>query len=260
MRDMTPQEFLKKLNSYLDIPAKVETSGANSSLKNSSLETLKLLLDQTLSEYRANHSLITELVNSYNTLKKKYSENNISSIPIEQKKVLREFLSRINNEKNDRSSLDTKILEIRKEIDEKEGKSYRFKKASESTLGQYKKQIQLFSLIKLELSDGVHTFILLSNDIKERLFLGDLDYLKTDTPLGSACLGKKPGDEITFIAPSGLNIQGKILECSLPSLEQMQLIVSALEFEPTEDLQEKVNPFHLQETYGTNTSRHRKGG
>lgn len=118
----------------------------------------------------------------------------------------------------------------------------------------------MYSIVKVELRDGLHTFILLSKDLNKRPYVSDIECINTGTPIGDACLGKKSGDEFTYHAPNGLLMTGKMLECSLPTVSQLEQVISSQERPDQLESSEKVNPFHLHDTYGTNTSRHRKGG
>jgi hypothetical protein len=269
MREVSPQEFLKTLNHHLSIARKVSTSEVTHQEMAKRLEIVEESLSRVLAEYKANHQLISELVENYNksknTIEPETPGTEFQNSSVQES----ENLAKINNAKEVRTALDQEILKLRNEKNSIRSSINNFRpqgdakqrwNSSELFFDLFKTKVALYSIVKLELSDGIHTFILLGKDLGARFFLSDFEYLKADTPIAQACFGRKPGDEIAYKAPSGLELKGRILECSLPSIQQMDQVISALNEPLANDASDKITPFHLHDLYGSNNSRLRKGG
>jgi hypothetical protein len=118
----------------------------------------------------------------------------------------------------------------------------------------------VYSVVKLEFEYETSTFLIVSKDVKERFILEGIEHLKSDTPIAHACLGKGVGDEISYIVRGEFDRKARILECSLPSLQQIEELISRLDVSPRNEIQNQTDAFYLQSQYGTNASRYRKGG
>ena len=269
MRDVSPQDFFKTLNHHLSIALKVSTSEVTYQEMAKRLEIVEESLAKVLLEHKTNHQLISDLVEIYNKsqniIDPENPEHEFQNSSVQDS----EKLARINNAKKVRFALDQEILKLRNEKNSIRSSINNFRpqrdakqrwNSSELFFDLYKTKVALYSIVKLELSDGIHTFILLGKDLGTRFYLSDFEYLKADTPIAQACFGRKPGDEIVYKAPSGLELKGRILECSLPSIQQMDQVISALGQPLANDASNKITPFHLHDLYGSNNSRLRKGG
>ena len=260
MVDISPQAFLKKMNSHLALHSEAMTPNASSLFYVKDLHIAKELLEQALERYRENHQLIKELVTNYNNIILESKASDSSNIPNDLKLLANELFIKITKAKEMRTTMDQEIMEIRKRIEEIRRPTKRYMSESEKFIMHYKKQVSIFSVVKLEFSDGIQTFLLGPEEISERFLLNDVIYLKTNSDVGRACFGKKIGDEIAFKTQNGLDGKVKILDCSLPSVEQMEQLISASEFPPKSEAPEKTSPFHLHNLFGSNNSRYRKGG
>ena len=260
MVDISPQAFLKKMNSHLALHSEAMTPNASSLYYVKDLHIVKELLEQALERYRENHQLIKELVTNYNNIILDLKNADSSNNPNDLKSLANVLFIKITEAKEIRTTMDQEIMEMRKRIEEIQRPAKRHLSESEKFIAHYKKQVSIFSVVKLEFSYGVQTFLLLSENVSEGLFSVDFDYLKTDSDVGRACLGKKVGDEITYKVQNRSDSTVKILDCSLPSVELMEQLISAIESPQKSEAPEKISPFHLQNLFGTNNSRYRKGG
>ena len=102
--------------------------------------------------------------------------------------------------------------------------------------------------------------MIVSKDVDGNAYVRDLSLIRADTPIGNACLGRRVGSRITYQAPNGLELEANILECSLPSVEQVDQLIQSIEARSNFPEEGNVNPFYLQDVYDSNNSRRRKGG
>jgi len=269
MREVTPQEFLKTLNHHLAVVNKVSMSEETFQEMSQRLKTIEESLVHLGEEHAENFRILSQLVESYNKSNIQKVNNNSDETPAQDNSEKSQALAKINEAKEIHSSLGAKILNLKNEKNRikssinnfrPQGEAKRRWTNSDSFFDSYKTKVNLYSIVKLELRDGIHSFILLGKDLDHRPYLSDAESINTGTPIGDSCLGKKLGEEFIYQAPNGLQMKGKVLECSAPSVNQIEEIISSLDRPQYLESSEKIDPFHLQETYGTNTSRHRKGG
>ena len=103
-------------------------------------------------------------------------------------------------------------------------------------------------------------FILASEVFRQNVFSLDLDIISIESPLGQSCLGKQIGDLISYRTPNGRMVTGEIINFESPLIEQIEKMIVEAESRPSINKGERLNPFYLQDNFGTNNSRYRKGG
>lgn len=265
MRDLTPQEFLAKLNHHLGIKSEfVEPRSVKPEFQFiqeiNNLETINNLLEVALSKYKIDYQLISDMVDTYNNKENKLEKLGSSDSSNQPDMIKSQLLAEIITAKEKRDKLGEEISMLRNRKDEVRGLAKRRKTDSDRFFSSFKSQVMLYSIVKLGFGYETSTFIILSKNIKERFSLEGLEHLKSDTAVANACLGKRVGEEINYKVREEFDARATILECSLPSVEQMEQLISALESIPPLGKQDQVEPFHLHDLYGSNNSRLRKGG
>ena len=100
------------------------------------------------------------------------------------------------------------------------------------------------------------TFILLTDFQRELVSLGNLDIYSIDSPLGKACLGKRIEELISYEAPGGRMVNGVVVRCDLPTVEQMEKIISKLDRAIVTGPSARVD----LDSWSSNNTRYRKGG
>lgn len=260
MRDLTPQEFLAKMNHHLSIKTgsiKPEFRFIQDVTK---LETIEDLLESALLRYKKEYLLIVDLVDEYNNKDTKSEQLNSPKSSNQADLIKAELLKKIISAKEKRDKLGEELLALRNRKEEIRRKSKGHKTESDRFFASFKNQVMLYSVVKVEFRYETSTFIILSKDIKERFSLEGLEHLKSDTPVARACLGKRVGDQIKYKVREEFDAEAKILECSLPSVEQIEMIISHLDSGMPHQIQEAPVTFLLHDLYGSNNSRLRKGG
>lgn len=125
-------------------------------------------------------------------------------------------------------------------------------------LEKYEKSVNLYSIVSVDFMGKDSTFILVTEYQRAHVSAGKLDIYSIESPLGVACLEKRVGESISCLIPNGNTIQGIITKCQLPSLEQMQQIISTV----NRVLVSKPNsgPRVDLDSWTSNNTRYRKGG
>ena len=165
----------------------------------------------------------------------------------ETKKERDEKFEKIQNLRFDRDHVSQNIGHIRRKYED-----------TKYFLEKYEKSVNLYSIVSVDFMGKDSTFILVTEYQRPHVSVGNLDIYSIESPLGGACLEKKVGESISCLLPSGNRIEGLITSCHLPSLEQMQEIISgvnrALVSKP--DSGPKVD----LDSWTSNNSRFRKQG
>jgi len=182
---------------------------------------------------------------------------------LETKKLRSDSWENLANAEEERDDLYKRISELRTRRDElshQVGHIKRQRKAVTDFFRIVEYRTTLYAIVTLEIKFETITFQLLTEDQRTKAWGLGLDTYAVESPIGQACINKMAGEEISYTAPNGLNLQGRIVEFSLPSLQQMESLISTLDAKHQYHSKEEVNPFHLHDMYGTNNSRIRKGG
>ena len=181
----------------------------------------------------------------------------------ETKKLRSDTWELLANAEKERDDIYSQIRELRGQRDElsrEVGHLRRKIKATSDFFKSLEDRTTLFSIVTLELNSDKFTFQLLTEDQRSKAWNVEIDSYAVESPIGRACLNKRTGEEISYVAPNGSTLNGSILEFSLPTLDQMEKLIGSLESKHTFHSNDEVNPFYLQDMYGTNNSRRRKGG
>ena len=120
--------------------------------------------------------------------------------------------------------------------------------------------VALYSIVTVNLSGDRMVFALLTESQRDRVTIDTLDIYSINSPLGRACLGKRSGEKFSFIAPSGRTLEGNVISCDFPTAVQMDNLIKIMEARPLSQRPAQTNQFALFDRYGSNNSRHRKGG
>jgi hypothetical protein len=222
MYDLTPSEFLEKMNRYVTHYKKVQDAE---------------LIYQKM--YR-------DLQNLDRLLNEKTEQSNLTDIDINVE---------IDELKNEKHYIKSRINNFRPQADGRK----RWEETREF-INLYNSKVSFYSVVHVQLSNQDIHFMLVSSTIKENLNAEKLWCMKSETPLAKACLGKSRGSEFSYVAPSGVSEHGKILNCSLPTIEQMQQLIYSQTQPSDKGFSQQIKPFELHDLYGTNNSRLRKGG
>jgi len=260
MRDPTPQEFLAKMNHHLAIKTGSDKPEFQFIKEITKLATIDDLLESTLLKYKKDYLMIVDLVDKYNNKENKAEVLNLPNSSNRPDSTRAQLLEEIINAKAKRDKLGEELLALRNRKEEIRRKSKGYKSESDRFLSSFRNQVMLYSVIKVQFNYETSTFIILSKDIKERFSLEGIEHLKSDTPVARACLGKRVGDQIKYKVREEFDVEAKILECSLPSVEQLEMIISNLDLGMPPHMQDESATFLLHDLYGSNTSRYRKGG
>jgi hypothetical protein len=258
MSDVTPHQFRKEMNFHLAVHSKVANSKEIYARMSADIESLADQEQILLEKYSANHKLISDLVETYQGLLKQKEESYLSK-----------ELDEINAAKAVRATMDQEVLLIRKKANILRNDMYHFRpeapsrgkwNESESYLNEFNNKAALYSIISLETINENLTFMLVGKDIDGHAYMRNLSLIKDDTPIGRACKGRRVGSIISYQAPNGLELEAKILECSLPSVEQIDELIQSIEPRDNHSKAQNVDPFYLHDLYDSNNSRRRKGG
>lgn len=258
MSDVTPHQFRKQMNFHLAVHSKVVNATEIYARMTVDIESLTEQEQKLLEKYGDNHKLISDLVAKYQEL-----------LPGKNESDLSKALDEINAAKAIRATMDQDVLLIRKRVNILRNDMYHFRpeapsrgkwNESESYLNEFRHKVSLYSIVTLETRHENVTFMLVSKDVDGNAYVRDLSLIRADTPIGNACLGRRVGSRITYQAPNGLELEANILECSLPSVEQVDQLIQSIEARSNFPEEGNVNPFYLQDVYDSNNSRRRKGG
>lgn len=125
----------------------------------------------------------------------------------------------------------------------------------------YDSHISIFSIVTLDLTGDLLKFILVTEDQRQNSFASfETDVISSDSPIGKSCIGKRLGDSISYTTPNDRTIFGTVVKCELPTVEQLANMFRPLNSKPIHDSHKKKDPFYLHDHFGSNNSRHRKGG
>jgi transcription elongation GreA/GreB family factor len=150
-------------------------------------------------------------------------------------------------------------LRYSRDIQSRDIKTLRSKlNETEKFFEKHKNTVSLYSVVELDLQGEVFEFILLTDELRRNVSLGNLDNYSIESPLGKSCVGKQISDEVTYTAPSGQEISGSIKNCNFPTLDQIQIIIDGM------NQQGLPNPTSTSKLdlagWSSNNSRYRKGG
>jgi len=133
-------------------------------------------------------------------------------------------------------------------------------KSTRDFMRQKENVVSLYSIVTVNLSGDQLTFVLVTESQRNRVSLGDLHVYSIDSPLGSACLGKRSNEKFSYVAPSGRTLEGDVINCDFPTAQQLDNLITILEARPLSKQPARINPFELFDRHGSNNSRNRKGG
>ena len=254
-----PRDFALELEGHLNIRDEIEKLDA--SLK-SRLESI-FFLDNRIFE---TSKLCDNLQLEISKLKIEYDSHNYNYGLGEahrdfaiNKKLRNETWAKIYEAGKERDGYYEKIQEIRTERDlllKKVGDNYRKFKTSNQFFELHEKRVALYSIVSVDFMGKISKFILLTEYQRAQISLGNLDIYSVDSPLGKACVGKRIDQSFSYTIPSGAEITGKILECALPSLEQMEQIISKLNRAIVSSPSVSLN----LNAWTSNNTRYQKGG
>ena len=120
--------------------------------------------------------------------------------------------------------------------------------------------VSLYSIVTVNLSGDQMIFALVTESQRDRVSIDRLDIYSITSPLGRACLGKRSGEQFSYVAPSGRTFDGTVVNCDFPTAEQMDNLITIMEARPLSQRPMQTNQFALFDRYGSNNSRNRKGG
>ena len=221
MFELAPKDFLEKMIKHVTHFEKVKNA------------------EKTYQEMAAEISKIENLIS-------RLTEEEINSENVNQE---------IEALKKQKNSLKSSINNFRPQADGKR----RWEETREF-IDFYNKFVSYFSIVTLELETRQITFMVIGQRIRETLRTKNLWCMKIDTPIALACFGKQVGTTVNFTSPNGVTQNFKIVNCSLPTTEQMEQVIEAQSHTYVENLSTQMSPFELFEKYGSNNSRLRKGG
>jgi transcription elongation GreA/GreB family factor len=254
-----PRDFALELEGHLKVRDEIEK--LDSFLK-SRLESI-FLLDNRISE---TSKLCDKLQSEISKLKKEYDSHNFNYGLGEahrdftiNKKLRNETWTKIYEAGKERDGYYEKMQEIQSERDlllKKVGDNYRKFKTSNQFYELHEKRVALYSIVSVDFMGKVSKFILLTEYQRAHISLSSLDIYSVDSPLGKACVGKRIEQSFSYTVPSGAELTGKILECALPSLEQMEQIISKLNRAIVSSPSVSLN----LNSWTSNNTRYQKGG
>jgi hypothetical protein len=163
----------------------------------------------------------------------------------------------------EREEIVQKVRSLRIERDELFKQVKQLKSKIELTkrfFSYYDFHVSLFSKVTLEISGEKLSFLLLTEEHREKIWIKDLNSYAVESPIGRACFNKMIGEVFTYHKPNGSDVSGRILDFSLPSLALMEEMIECLENRNVQEKPREIGTFHLHDLYGSNTSRYRKGG
>jgi transcription elongation GreA/GreB family factor len=175
------------------------------------------------------------------------------------KQLRKETWSELFETAENRDNLYKEIAELRGQRDEisrNVGEIKRKIKLTSDFFNYYKLNVSLFSIVSVEIKGSSDEFLLLTEYQRDRAWLKDLSIYSAESPIGKACLGKRVGESFSYLAPNGAQINGQIVRCELPTLEQMEQIVTQLNRATVITPSPKVD----LNGWTSNNTRYRKGG
>ena len=259
MKITDPREFAFALEKHLKTRQQMNTLEPKAQ---KSLDSLAQLEDDIFKFSQSCDVLQNQIIN----LEKEYEKYNFryglgdSHSDFEATKKLRsDTWEKIYNAKKSRDDLYEKIADIRigrDQLSEEVGHFRRKFKATTDFFSAHARKVSLYSIVTIHLMGDEIIFILLTDFQREHVSLGDLNIYSIDSPLGKACLGKKIEDLIAYEAPNGRTLNGVVIRCDLPSVQQMEKIISKLDraIVTSPSLRVDLNG------WTSNNTRYRKGG
>lgn len=259
MKNTNPREFAVDLAMHLKTRQQMNTLGLK---LQKSLDSLTQVEDDI---FKSSH-LCDTLQKQITVLEKEYEKYNFryglgdSHSDFEATKKLRsDTWENIYEAKETRDGLYKKIQEMRIERDQLIDEVGHFRRKFKSTTDfffTHESKVSLYSIVTILLMGDEMTFILLTDFQREHVSIENLDIYSIDSPLGKACLGKKIQDLISYEAPSGRILNGVVIRCDLPSVEQMEKIISKLD----RAIVTGPSPRLDFDSWTSNNTRYRKGG
>lgn len=250
------RDHLKLRDSMVDLEPSVALDLSNLNQIEDEIHSNSIHIDRVKTQ-------IEQYKKDYQTYNFRYGLGESHSDFLETKKLRSDTWDLLANAEKERDYTYSRIRELRGQRDELSREVGHLKRKIKATSDFFKSledRTILFSIVTLELKFEKVTFQLLTEEQREKGWNVEIDTCAVESPIGQACLNKKAGEEISYIAPNGLTLNGRILEFSLPTLQQMEKLIASLESKHTFHSNDEVNPFYLQDMYGTNNSRRRKGG
>lgn len=133
-------------------------------------------------------------------------------------------------------------------------------RSSQEFLRKFSQKIDVYSVVELNFKFETMKLMLVSEP-QRAIHIPDTEnvmLVSVETPIGEACLDRKPGEVLTYQAPNGLQVHGQVTSCRPPSLELITSVVSYVEASKYARI---PDPLKLDLTgWTSNNSRYRKGG
>jgi len=256
-----PREYAAKLEKHLKIKSELELVEPK---HKKNLESLELIEDEIFKNSKICDNLQLKLIE----LQKEHELYNFRTVlgtsetyKILNKRLRNDTWEKIYETKKERDERFEKIQELRFDRDKTSKNLGDLRRKYDETrnfLEKYEKAVNLYSIVSVDFMGKDSTFILVTEYQRPHVSLGNLDIYSIESPLGVACLEKKEGESISCRIPNGNTIEGIITKCRLPSLEQMQEIISR----NNRALVSRSNPGPRVDlnSWTSNNSRYRKGG
>ena len=243
---MTEAVMSPEITSDLDILTKLEDE----------IHRQNLLFEEAKNQIEV-HKKQYQIFNFRYGLGKSYSDFEIT------KKQRSESWESIAKAEINRDDLYATLRDLRVKRDQISIRVGHFRKQFNETakfFNRYESQISLFSITMIKIENESLKFILASEVFRQNVFSLNLDIISIESPLGQSCLGKQIGDLISYRTPNGRMVTGEIINFESPLIEQIEKMIVEAESRPSINKGERLNPFYLQNNFGTNNSRYRKGG
>jgi len=128
----------------------------------------------------------------------------------------------------------------------------------------YKKhteKISFYSVFTLKEGNNEKVFIIVSDSMAEMSFFKNHNLLSDQSTLGRSCLSRSVGETFEYKDGDSFEQKFTVLNSRLMTKTEIEDLIQKRNRDLVVSKEKKETyPFHLQDTYGTNTSRHRKGG
>ena len=250
------RDHLKLRDSMVDLEPSVALDLSNLNQIEDEIHSSSIHIDRVKTQ-------IEQYKKDYQIYNFRYGLGESHSDFLETKKLRSDTWESLANAEKERDDTYSRIRELRGQRDElfrEVGHLKRKIKATSDFFKSLEDRTTLFSIVTIELKSDKFTFQLLTEDQRRKAWDIEIDSYAVESPIGQACLNKRTGEEISYVAPNGLTLNGRILEFSLPTLHQMEKLIGSLESKHAFHSNDEVNPFYLHDMYGSNNSRRRKGG
>ena len=259
MKTTDPREFARIMAQHLNSQKEFDSLSPKVIDDIANLEKIEEQIFQDSKKCDELKAELVKLEKDYQLYNFRYGLGEAQSDFEKTKQLRKETWSALFETAENRDNLYKKIAERRGQRDEISRNVSEIKrkiKQASDFFDYYKSNVSLFNIVSIEIAGSTEKFLLLTEYQRDKAWLEDLSIYSVESPIGNACLGKRMGEPFSYFAPNGARINGQIVKCELPTLEQMEQIVTQLNRATVITPSPKVD----LNGWTSNNTRYRKGG